>query len=275
MSAPAKCPGCGTKLQPDWESCPNCPMSFLEAPPEKTAFQNDNFRNFGMPLIFFGGFAIAIWTFSQYMWRTASEGTKTVAFTTKTADPIAGYKSGGVVPSDSAGIQGLVNEQRTGKSAAKGAAHTAQSQKGAQDNEGSGTISVMPENGGPAAKTKGGSEWKIRGVIYDLITLKPIPGVHMVFTDNTTSQRVQIDADTQGRYRALLPLLVGRGYVVTMSKPGYKPTYMDPGIEGVSRLPIERRWELVRDLSSLISQPYLFEPDSGAPLVIDFYLPPQ
>jgi hypothetical protein len=60
-----------------------------------------------------------------------------------------------------------------------------------------------------------------------------------------------------------------------MSKPGYKPTYLDPGITGVSRLPLERRREIVSDLSSLISQPYLFEPDSGAPYAADFYLPPQ
>lgn len=271
MSAPAKCPGCGTKLQPDWESCPNCPMSFLDAPPEKTAFQNDNFRNFGMPILLFGGFAFAIWTFSQYMWRTASDGTKTVSVVVKKQDS----HRAGVVPSGSDGIQGFVNAQWTGKDASAGAAPFAGAQKGEQERERSGPVSAMPDNGGPSAKARGGSEWKMRGVIYNLITLKPVSGVHLIFTDNKTSLRIPIDADSQGRYRALLPSLVGRGYVVTMLKPGYKSTYLDPGIEGVPSLPVERRRELVRDLSSLLSQPYVFEPDSGAPLVADFYLSPQ
>jgi hypothetical protein len=231
-------------------------MSFLDAPPEKTAFQNDNFRNFGMPIIFFGGFAWAIWSFGQYMWRTASEGTKTVPAVVKKQDsPSVSYSAGKHAPLD--------------------ASPSPEAQKQAPENEGSGNISVMPVKKDSAAKAKGGSEWKMHGVVYDLITLKPVPGVHLIFTDNMTSRRVPIDADSQGRYRALLPLLVGRGYIVTMSKPGYKSTYLDPGIEGVSSLPLERRRELVRDLSSLISQPYLFEPDSGAPLVADFYLPPQ
>jgi hypothetical protein len=249
-------------------------MSFLDAPPEKTAFQNDNFRNFGMPILFFGGFAYAIWTFSQYMWRTASDGTKTVSTLSKKPESSVTF-SGGAVPSDSAGIQGLVDAQRSGKNSPLNVTPSTEAQKQPPENEGSGNVSVMPVKGDSAAKAKGGSEWKMHGVIYDLITLKPVPGVHMVFTDNMTSLRVPIDADSQGRYRALLPLLVGRGYIVTMSKPGYKSTYLDPGIEGVTSLPLERRRELVRDLSSLISQPYLFEPDSGAPLVADFYLPPQ
>ena len=143
MSAPAKCPGCGTKLQPDWESCPNCPLSFLDAPPEKTAFQNDNFRSFGMPILFFGGFAYAIWTFSQYMWRTASDGTKTIPAVVKKQDSPSGSYSAGVVPSDSAGIQGLVDAQRTGKHAPLDVTPSREAQKQSPENEG-GNVSVMP-----------------------------------------------------------------------------------------------------------------------------------
>ncbi|MEK7232814.1 MAG: hypothetical protein AAB268_03290 [Elusimicrobiota bacterium] len=273
MSAPANCPGCGTKLQSDWESCPNCPLSFQDAPPEKTAFQNDNFRNFGMPIIFFGGFAVAIWTFAQYMWRTGSEGTQTVSAVV-TARPPA-VKRSAVAPIVGGGIQGRVNEKPIARDFPDDDLPSTQARKSSPENEGSGIISVMPAQGVRAVKTKAVSEWKIHGVICNLITLKPVPGVHMIFTDNTTNLRIQIDADPQGRYRALLPALVGRGYVVTMSKPGYESTYLDPGIQGVASLPRERRLELARDLSSLLSKPFLFEPDSGEPLVADFYLPPH
>lgn len=272
MSAPAKCPLCGTKLQPDWESCPNCPMSFLDAPPEKGALQNDSFRNFGIPILFFGGLAYCIWAFSQYMWRTAESGTKgAVVETLKStgqASPL--IKGAGVVPSDSAGIQGLVNEQRTGKYDPTGRDPMPETKP--VEEEGPGIVSIMPEKGPrPNAVT----EWKMRGTIYDLLTLKPVPGVHMIFTDNETNSKAQIKTDEQGRYRAILPALPGRGYLVTLSKTGYQKSYLDPGTEGVADMPIERRKEIVSELSSLIAEPAALQPNSGYPLVTDFHMAPK
>lgn len=268
MSAPAKCPLCGTKLQPDWESCPNCPMSFLDAPPEKTAFQNDNFRTFGLPIIFFGGFAYALWAFSQYMWRTAEKGTETVSTLAKTMTGSPSPKGGGVVPSDSAGLQGLVSEQGTGKYDPTGT----EAQKSSVEDEGPGTISIMPEKG---VKSKVLAEWKMRGVIYDLITLKPVPGVHMIFTDNVTNSRAQIKTDDEGRYRVILPTLPGRGYLVTLSKTGYEKSYLDPGTESVDAMPLERRKEIAKELSSLIAEPASLQPNSDSPLVTDFHMAPK
>ncbi|MDD5303662.1 MAG: carboxypeptidase-like regulatory domain-containing protein [Elusimicrobia bacterium] len=273
MSAPAKCPLCGTKLQPDMEGCPNCPMSFLDAPPEKSAFQNDNFRNFGLPILFFGGFAYAIWAFSQYMWRTAEKGTETVSTLAKTVAGAPAPKGGGVVPVDSKAIQGLVLEQTTGvydPTGGEGAGRPAA--KRAEEDEGPGTISIMPEKG---ARPKVVSEWKMRGVIYDLITLKPVPGVHMIFTDNVTNSRAQIKTDAEGRYRVLLPTLPGRGYLVTLSKTGYEKSYLDPGTEGVAEMPLERRQEIAKELSSLIAEPASLQPNSDTPLVTDFHMAPK
>lgn len=265
MSAPAKCPLCGTKLQPDWESCPNCPMSFQDAPPEKTALQNDTFRSFGIPILFFGALAFLIWTFSQYMWRTAEQGTKESVQVLK---PLA--KGGGVVPSDSAGIQGLVNEQRTGRYDPTGQDPLPETKPA--EEEGPGIVSVMPEKG---ARPKAVTEWRMRGVIYDLITLKPVPGVHMIFTDNETNSRAQIKTDEQGRYRAVLPALQGRGYLVSLSKTGYQKSYLDPGTEGVADMPLERRAEIVKELSSLIAEPAALEPNGDTPLVTDFHMAPR
>ena len=270
MSAPAKCPLCGTKLQPDWESCPNCPMSFGDAPPEKSALQSDNFRNFGLPIILFGGLAYFIWAMAQYMWHTAEEGTKTVSTIVKPAvSGLPDVKGAGVVPVNSRAIQGLVNEQVTGKFDPTG--NVAVQRKETED-EGPGTISIMADKG---AKDKIVREWKMRGVIYDLITLKPVPGVRMLFIDNQTNARAEIQSDAQGRYRAILPSLSGRGYIVTLSKPGYEKTYLDPGTENVADMPLARRKEIVKELSSLIGEPASLQPNSDTPLVTDFHIAPK
>ncbi len=273
MSAPAKCPLCGTKLQPDWESCPNCPMSFTEKSPEKSALQNDNFRNFGIPLLLFGGLAYVMWAFSQYMWNTAESSTHNVAAIAQQAagSPAAVVKGAGVVPTNSKAIQGLVNEQVTGQFNPDGDAPP-ETKKAGEEDEGPGTISIMPDK---RAKTKVVSEWRMRGAIYDLITLKPVAGVRMIFTDNQTNSKAQIQSDVHGNYRAILPALPGRGYLVTLSKPGYEKAYLDPGTEGVAEMPEERRREIAKELSSLIAEPASLQPNSDTPLVTDFHIAPK
>lgn len=270
MSAPAACPVCGTKLQPDWESCPNCPMSFRDAPPEKTPFQNDNFRNFGIPAIIFGGLAFVFWTASQFMWRTAQGSTETVSTLAKQFGKPPSPKAGGPMPSDNGSIQGMVDAQLTHR-APLGFSPIAPPKPAAVE-EGPGTISIMP---GAGPKRKAVKEWKMRGVIYDLITLKPVPGVLMTLTDNDTNSRAEILSDRQGRYRALLPALSGRGYIVTLSKSGYEPAFLDPETTGVSAMPLARRQALAKDLYALIAAPFTLWPPSEAPLVTDFHLAPK
>jgi hypothetical protein len=273
-------------------------MSFQDAPPEKTALQSDAFRNFGIPILFFGGLAYFIWAFSHYMWRTAEEGTVTTVAATKATlanagksgapgsgtvaqailsdlkdnrDTPGGSSSGsGVVPSDSASIQALVDAQRTGKHEPTGRDPMPETKS--VEEEGPGIVSIMQEKG-PRPKVV--SEWKMRGTIYDLITLKPVPGVHMIFTDNATNSKAQIKTDEQGRYRTILPALPGRGYLVTLSKTGYLKSYLDPGTEGVSDMPLERRKEIVSELASLIAEPAALQPNSGDPLLTDFHMAPK
>ena len=194
MRAPSKCPGCGTKLQPDWESCPNCPMSFLDAPPEKGALQNDTFRSVGMPILFFVGFAFFIWSLGQYLWRTAEEGIKTVPGGFKPTVAGTSSQGGGFVPQ--APVRDVPPEAEAPTEPAEAV--------------GPGTISILPSE---APKAKIVREWKMRGTVYDLITLQPVPSAQLTFTDNDTNARALIQADSLGRYRAILPSLDGRGYV--------------------------------------------------------------
>ncbi|UPT72410.1 MAG: hypothetical protein M0D55_10455 [Elusimicrobiota bacterium] len=295
MPAPAKCPGCGTKLQPDWESCPSCPLSFLDAPPERGALQNDNFRAYGLPAILFGGLAFVMYQFSQFMWRTAEQNTEMYDTNAKAASAKREATTsrekigGGVVPVDSKAIQGLVNEQVTGVYDPEGDARNLPSDGPGEQGRGAPARQARgeaaPEETGPGivsitaapTKRKAVREWKLRGGIYDLITLKPVPGVRMVFTDNATNSRAHIVTDQQGRYKVVLPPLTDpdRGYLVSITKAGYETTYLNPGTEGVAEMPLERRQEMVRELSTLIGEPATVHPDSETPLVTDFHLAPK
>ncbi len=192
-------------------------MFFIDAPPQKTLLQNDTFLTFGPPIILFGGFACFIWALGQYMWRTAEEGTKTIPAIVKTVPAVQ-------LPFVGAGVAPLDNRPLSN----------------AED--GPGIISIMPQ---PGKKRKVVGEWTMRGVIYDLITLKPIPGAHMIFTDNVTNSRAQIQIDARGRYRVTLPSLTGRGYLVTLSKTGYLKSYLN------------------------------LQPHSYTPLVTDFHMAPK
>jgi YD repeat-containing protein len=80
--------------------------------------------------------------------------------------------------------------------------------------------------------------------------------------------------DPGGRYRAILPPLSDRGYLVKVSMSGYAPTYLDPGTEGVREKPEEERRILCRDLGTAVLQPASLQPHDGDPLVTDFYLAP-
>lgn len=268
MSAPPKCPGCGTKLQPDMESCPNCPMSFHDAPVEKTTLQGDNFKNFGVPIIIFGGLAAVLWTYSQTMWRVVEAGVEDRPANA----PAQGKAASGEDRSVGAMIQTKVDElaeKQRGETRAPGSAAEAAA---AEEETGPGIISVMAGTG-PAPKPV--MEWKLRGLVLDLVTLKPVPGAKLTFSDQETSVRAVIQADGQGRYRTVLPPLSGRGYLVTIAKPGYHASYLNPGTEGVAEMPLDRRKELVKELSSLIAEPASVEPNSDAPLVTNFHLAPK
>lgn len=251
-TAPPKCPMCGTALQPEMEGCPNCPMSFQDAPPEKGAFQNDTFRNFGIPFMIFGGLAWGLWWFSQFMWRTAEEGTQTVSTALKntaaTGSPTTPPTGRLTIPAAP-----LADEEPPAEAEAP-------------------VVSIMPERKAP---TKAAVEWRMRGVIYDLITLKPVPGVHMIFTDNVTNSKAQIKTDSEGRYRVMLPSLPGRGYLVSLSNPGYEKAYLDPGTEGVQEMTLDRRTEIVKELSSLIGEPASLQPNGDTPLITDFHMAPK
>jgi len=123
-----------------------------------------------------------------------------------------------------------------------------------------------------AARVK---EWKLRGYVYDLLTLKPVPRCRLVLSDLKTSARFETATDAGGRYRAILSPLPGRGYMVNIPQPGYASSYLDPGAEGVRDKPESERQELCRDLAATVLQPASLQPHGSDPLVTDFYIAPR
>jgi len=238
-------------------------MSFHDAPPEKTTLQGDNFRNFGVPIIIFGGLAAVLWTYSQTMWKVVEAGVEDQPISPAPAKQASSGES------VSATIQAKVDELAEKQGGATGSATAAVE---ADEETGPGAISIMADRG---AKSKVVTEWKLRGKVYDLGTLRPVAGARLTLTDNDTNFRAVVQTDGEGRYRTILPPLPGRGYVVTISKAGYANSYLNPGTEGVDSMPPEHRKELIKELSSVIAEPSSLEPNSDTPLVTDFHLAPK
>lgn len=302
---PSKCPDCGAKLGPEDELCPNCPWSYR--PPEEEANPlkaQSRVRDALLPLAFFGLLGYGVWRLGTGLLGIAQDPTlqETGSLTTGGApvskaavdknmqDSIAqakaiidGRSSGvggtrdlraelegrapqGGGPSASGGSTGVVGEHKGG-----GSVVVAPPDGPADAGEGSGTISVTQESGQASSPPR---EWRLRGRVYDLVTLRPVAGALLVLTDNDTNFRAETMTNAEGRYRTVLPPLRERGYMVGIKKNGYAQSYAGPESAGVKDLDAGSRKELARQLSRSVEAPTALEPGSDAPLVTDFFLAP-
>lgn len=265
MSAPAKCPGCGCKLQPDWENCPNCPLSFADETPHQNVLRSDGFRGLVMPGAFFLVLALG-WTLGSYLWDQARADSQSVTM-----------DNGGLRPEDAArelltGPSSPLAKSATTQDASVATAAAPDGSVG-RDEEDLSAIAIASDSS--PSRDKPIAEWKLRGTVYDLLTLQPVPGCAMTFTDNLANVRAQSVTNARGLYRIILPPLKRRGYLVSISKPGYAKTYLNPGTEGVALMDLARREELARELSVTVAEPASLQPYAETPLVTDFHLAPK
>ena len=119
------------------------------------------------------------------------------------------------------------------------------------------------------------TEWRLEGTVYDLVSLAPIVGCALVFGDPSTGRRFETSTDERGRYRSLLPPLERGGYSATLRHPDFASTYLNPGVEGVRQMGIERRQALAAELARSITAAYTVQPFADRRLVTDFYLAPR
>lgn len=288
---PAKCPDCGTKLEPEVEACPNCPWSYKEPEGENHPLKAESrLRDVALPAAFFGLLGFGVWKLGLGLLKVGQDQSQleTGSFTTGGApvskaavdknmeDSIA--KARAIIDGDAAGVGGTRDLQAELENRAPGAAGepkgggVAVMPSDAPDpGEGQGTISVTKETG---TAERAPREWRLRGRVYDLVTLKPVAGAMIVLLDNETNARAETMTNAEGRYRTVLPPLRERGYVVAIKKNGYAQSYAGPESAGVKDLDAGSRKELARQLGRSVEPPTSLEPGSEAPLVTDFFLAP-
>ncbi|MDX6770147.1 MAG: carboxypeptidase regulatory-like domain-containing protein [Elusimicrobiota bacterium] len=296
MKTPASCPGCGTKLDPEMEACPNCPWSFTgqEEGENNPLKAESRLRDLALPVAFFGLLGWGIWRLGLGLLGAGMDASQAETGSLSTGggpatkeqvaktleDSMKQLGAEGPAPGGTVDLVAqLDGRPQPGGSA--GAAKTAGAERVAvmpaddatDAGEGSGTISIQKEAPGKAARAV--SEWRLRGRVYDLVTLKPIAGARLVLLDNQTNARAETLTGADGRYKTVLPPLEGRGYVVTISKPGYAQSYAGPESAGVADLDAGSRKELARQLGRSVEAPASLEPGGSEPLVTDFFLAPR
>lgn len=266
-----KCPSCKNQVPEDARACAFCPYSFPDE--EDIGIEQVGQQQSWSPLpLVLGLAAIGI---IGAMYFTMSKGgenlTEGMTNLQRARAEAAGQATPGrqVDPDAKALLQKLSNQGAVEVVTAPKEAGEAPMAEAEEPSQGV-FITHSPDQK-PAAVVK---EWRMRGVVYDLKTLAPIPKCRMVFSDEQANARFETMADAAGRYRMILPPLDGRGYSVTMRQPGYAASYLNPGMENVRGLSPQERWQMSQDLSGSVMTPYTVEPNSGDPLITDFYLAP-
>jgi hypothetical protein len=282
---PENCPGCGIKLRPDMLACPNCPMSFPEddgPPTSVNPLKQSPYYQFVMPALFFGAIGAVVWYLGIGLMRL---GEKNAVIENGNIFGDAPKKA-----PVSASPSQAASEAVAERTAAAMSAPVEDAPAPASDG---GLVVISKADSAPApapAPTRARAaaapssdeppkpvrEWRLRGAVYDLTSLKPLAGAFLSFKDEQSNKEVMTRTDSTGHYRALVPALGGRGYAVTIERSGYAPNYLDPATENVPQLPAERRRGLAHDLAgSLTAPPALVQSSNERPLITDFYLAPR
>lgn len=262
---PDKCPGCGAKLRPEMLACPNCPMSFPEDDgPGGTGAANplkqSPYWQFVFPVLFFGAIGAVIWYMGTGLMRLGNANNQVA----------------------NGSLFGAPAGSTEGRAASRPAPKPAEDQGSIIITRAGGEAAPPPpfarderDEPSKAAPPKPVTEWKLRGTVYDLTTLKPLAGCSIQFEDAATNRSIMTRTDSAGRYRTIVPPLSG-GYGVTIERNGYAPNYLDPGTEGVPEMSAGQRKDMARDLSSMLSAaPATVESAGEKPVVTDFYLAPR
>lgn len=262
--AEKKCPACKGMVPDDAHACPFCPYSFPDE--EEAGIEQLRQQQSWSPLPIILGVAAAAVVGALYF--TMGKGGENLPGEMSNMERAALQAKGKPVPE-------LMEKLKTGKgTVAPVAAHKSEEvEEPAQDGaEASQTVFISHSGSDKAPPVV--KEWKMRGMVYDLTTLNPVPKCKMVFSDEQANARFETMADASGRYRMILPPLDGRGYSVSMHQPGYSASYLNPGTENVRSLSQSERAQMSRDLSGSVMTPYTVEPNSADPLITDFYLAP-
>ena len=292
---PDKCPGCGVKLRPEMLACPNCPMSFPEddGPPAGAVnpLRQSRYYQFVFPVLFFGAIGAAVWYLGTGLMRLGNDSSQreTGSFFDDSKKKNSSSRKSVRAPQQSDGTaqpsepkapedEGSVTITRSGGDAVPFARDEREKPaRGARPAASPRAVPAPRADQAEAFSTSAPTEWKLRGTVYDLTTLKPLAGCSIVFKDEGSNRSIKTRTDSTGSYRAIVPPLSGgSGYSVSIDRSGYAPNYLNPGTEGVREMDSGQRWGMARDLAAtLAAAPATVQSESEKPLVTDFYLAPR
>jgi len=271
---PDVCPNCGTKLKREMLSCPNCPMSFPEDEDPAAAvhpLKQTRYYQFLLPALFFAVLGYAVWMIGMGLLHVGESSSvndispmlrESTSTASSAAKPTRAAQEAAQARSETQGDGGAPEPSEEASSGDEEilVAHDAPS---------------APETR-PSGSAAPAAEWRLRGVVYDLVTLRPLSGASVVFVDEQSNRRVPTRTDSTGRYRTVVPPLADRGYSVSISKDGYSSTYLDPATGGVRQMPAEQRRALARGLvQTFTAAPASVAAPDARPFATDFYLAPR
>jgi hypothetical protein len=94
----------------------------------------------------------------------------------------------------------------------------------------------------PVSVLDPGTQWALRGWVYDLMTLKPVPSASFVVRGPNGGLFASFASDPDGRYLVILPRVEDGGYTILSSQPGYAaPVYDESDIPYAQLSASERR----------------------------------
>lgn len=126
----------------------------------------------------------------------------------------------------------------------------------------------------PASRPRGNSsEWRMRGVVSDLITAEPVGRAEVVFTDPRNGRQFRTGTDTKGNYRANLPVTPD-GYDLTIRHTKYEPKYFEDGVPPYRTLGVEQRQKVADDFMKVMQSKDLVRAEGGEVLQRNFVLIP-
>lgn len=245
------CPQCKSKVASEVENCPNCPHSFKGV--DEGIQENRTAPSLAKPVLFVAALLAAFFGAWKGLNYVIDEGSKDVREVPKTEAIGLGRDA------SKEGQQPLAVERPEEQAPP------------AEDEQ----VLDGPTVIGHGEKAPSAKEWKLRGVVYDLVSLKPVPKMTLVFKDAALNRRYETMTDAQGRYRVAIPPLPDkRGYAVSLVHPDYAAAYVNPDAEHVADKEDSERREMAKELARSMDAPYTVQAYSAAPVVTDFYAAP-
>lgn len=241
------CPECRSQVEAEAEHCPNCPYSFQTA---EHGVQENRSAETHLRLIAWvvvlGLMAFGAWTVLSFVMRYSDDSTAPIK-TNPLAQAVEAHR---YRPAPIAGAPVAHEEE---------------------------TVAEEPVYIGAGAieKEAGPKEWKLRGVVYDLISLKPVPRVTVLFKDAALNRRFETMTDNEGRYRVAIPSLSDRGYSVVLLHQDYAASYLKAGMPEVMAKEAGARRALAQELARSLDPPSTLQGYGRAAVLTDFFIAPM